>query len=343
MKKRYVTIEDIAKKTGKSIATVSRVLNRSDKNGVPISIKTKDHVLSAIKELGYIPNYAARTLSQRNSMAIGLIIPDIMQVYFNELCYFISKQAEKNNYNIILSHSYENSTVEAREIEMLISRRVDGIILAPSMGEKNIEYLETIQKQIPLVLIDRYFPSSDNFYSVTSNDIEGMYLLTKHLLKKGAHRIVFISGTSETSVSKERIEGFTRAYNELGVSMEKSKIIRSSYFQEDGFEITKELITSGEIKSFDAIVGINDYVALGIIDALDKYKIKIPDKILIAGYGNNRYLKYFRTPLTTVDQNVEAISKNAYDIFLKMKKSDKIVNHFHRVPVSLVKRASTGD
>jgi LacI family transcriptional regulator len=170
-----------------------------------------------------------------------------------------------------------------------------------------------------------------------------MYLLAKHIIQKGAERIVFIAGTSETSVSKERIEGFTRAYNELGISMEKCRIIRSSYFQEDGYNITKELITSGDIKSFDAIVGVNDYVALGIIDALDQFNISIPKDILIAGYGNNRYLKYFRTALTTVDQNVESISQNAYEIFLKMKKSTKIEEHYHRVPVSLVKRGSTGD
>jgi LacI family transcriptional regulator len=341
-KKRFVTIEDIAKKTGKSISTVSRVLNGGAAKAL-ISKETTDLILEAVKELGYIPNYAARSLTQRNSMAIGLIIPDIMQIYFTELCYYISKEAEKNNYNIILSHSYENSEVEAREIEMLLSRRVDGIILAPSMGTHNIKYLEAIQQQIPLVLIDRYFPSSEAFYSIVSDDTEGMYLLAKHILERGAQRIAFISGMRDTSVSKERIEGFIRAYNESGISTEKCKIIQSSYFQEDGFAITEKLITDGEITSYDAIVGINDSVALGIIDALYKYNISIPGDILVAGYGNNRYLKYLRTPLTTVDQNVERISSSAYEIFDLMKKMTSPVNRITRIPASLVVRASTGE
>ncbi len=342
MIKQYPTIEDIAKKTGKSIATVSRVLNGIDQKGIPISKKTKDEVLAASKELGYVPNFAAKALSLRNSMAIGLIIPDIMQLFFNELCYEVSKRAVDMNYSIFLSHSYEDTHAERKALETMISRRVNGIILAPAMNDENIEFLENIQKQkIPLVLVDRYFKNNKNFNCVTTDDVDGSYQLVSHILDKGAKRIAFIAGSRETSVSIERIEGYRKAYNEKGILMDDSLILESSYFQEDGYKVTSNLIQSGKIKSIDAVIGVNDYVSMGILEALDEYKINVPEDIMTAGYGNNKYLRYFKTPLTTVDQHVETIASMAFNILMQLIEGKPIQQKQIKISCSLVTRKST--
>lgn len=339
MKDHYSTIEDIAKKTGKSIATVSRVLNGIDQKGIPISKKTRDDVLAAASELGYVPNFAARALSLRNSMAIGLIIPDIMQLFFNQLCYTVSIKAEEKQYSIFLSHSYEDTNAERKSLDMMASRRVNGIILAPAMGDKNIEYLETLQKkQIPVVLVDRYFKNNDNFYCVTSDDIDGSYRLVSHIIKKGAGRIAFIAGNKDTSVSIERIEGYRKALEENGIEADESLIISSSYFQEDGYSAMKYLIESGKIKTIDAVMGVNDYISMGILDALEENKISVPDSILVAGYGNNKYLKYFKKPVTTVDQKVEVIAEKAFEILIELTEGRIPQERHIKIPCTLIPR-----
>jgi LacI family transcriptional regulator len=344
MGKNYTTIEDIARKTGKSIATVSRVLNGIDQKGIPISSKTKEIVLSTARELGYVPNFAARALSLKNSMAIGLIIPDIMQLYFNELCYIISKLAAEKGYSIILSHSYEDSRAERKALEMLVSRRVNGIILAPCTGDKNMDMLKAIRKQqIPLILVDRYFKDFNQFNYVTTDDVEGCSQLVKHILDKGVQNILFIAGNPETSVSAERIEGYRKAFSDAGVKVAEENIIESSYFQEDGYRITLELIKSGRIKKAGALISVNDYVALGVLDALEENGVRIPDDIFTAGYGNNKFLKYFKTPLTTVNQHIESLAVSAFSQLIGLIEGRILTEKHIKVPCTLVARRSTGD
>lgn len=231
---------------------------------------------------------------------------------------------------------------ERNALEIMASRRVNGIILAPAMDDKNIEYLESLQrKQIPLVLVDRYFKNNESFNCVTSDDIDGSYKLVSHIIENGAKRIAFVAGNRETSVSMERIEGYRKAHHEKGIEIDESLIIQSSYFQGDGYIAAKDLIYNGKLKSIDAIMGVNDYVSMGILDALEEHNIDVPGSLMVAGYGNNKYLKYFKTPLTTVDQNVELIAITAFDILIQLTEGKVLKERHTKIPCTLVPGKST--
>jgi LacI family transcriptional regulator len=337
----YATLADIAKRANKSIATVSRVLNGKAEEGIPISEDTKQQILQLAKELNYRPNFLARHLVQKDSRVIGLLIPDIMQIFFNEICYHLSRKLDEAGYDILLAHSYEDPEPERRAIEMILSRRVNGIVVAPAKGQYNLELLEDIRnRRIPLILLDRYFVDR-SFYSVTSDDVEGSYSLVRHLIDQGARRILFLCGDRETSVTIERIAGYRKAFQEHRIGVEESLLVDSGFFQDDGHRITRRLLSEGALRGVDAIMGVNDEIALGVLEALWEGGIEVPRNILVAGYGDERYSKYLRVPLTSVQQPTQVLAEQTYKLLMKLINRKSISKSNVKVPCQLVVREST--
>ena len=286
-------------------------------------------------------SYLAKNLVQGDSKVIGFVVPDIMQSYFNEICYHLSRKLDRVGYDIVLAHSYENPRSEKQSVEMLLSRRVSGIIISPAMGKENIDYFSKIRKhKIPLILLDRYFPGRD-FYSVTTDDVRGSYDLTAHLVEQGARRIVFIAGNRNTSVSFERIEGYALALKDAGIPFDERSIVESGYFMEDGYRATVELLGGRHGKPADAVIGINDAVALGVMRALEERSLRVPGDVLVAGYSNDRYSDFFKTPLTTVTQPKEKIAETAVTMLMKTIRRETIKKSQVKIACRLVVRAST--
>jgi len=337
----YATLADIAKRANKSIATVSRVLNGKAEEGIPISEETKQQILQLAKELNYRPNFLARHLVQKDSRVIGLLIPDIMQIFFNEICYHLSRKLDEAGYDILLAHSYEDPEPERRAIEMILSRRVNGIVVAPAKGQYYLELLEDIRnRHIPLILLDRYFVDR-SFHSVTSDDVEGSYSLVRHLIDQGARRILFLCGDRETSVTIERIAGYRRAFLKERIPVDESLLVDSGFFQENGHKIARRLIADGALRDVDAIMGVNDEIALGVLEALWEEGIEVPRDILVAGYGDERYSKYLRVPLTSVQQPTSVLAEQTYKLLMKLIDRKRISEGNVKVSCHLIVREST--
>ena len=337
----YATLADIAKRANKSIATVSRVLNGKENEGIRISKKTRDQILAMAKELNYHPNYLARHLVKKDSRVIGLLIPDIMQIFFNEICYHLSRLLYKRGYDLLLAHSYEDPEPERKAIEMILARRVNGIVVAPAMGQRNLELLEDIEnRKIPLILLHRYFVGKD-FHAVTSDDVRGSYLLVDHLIKQGARNIIFICGNKKTSVSLERIEGYRTAFKDHGLAVQEEHILESGYFQKDGYEITRRMLAKDKLRDVEAIMGVNDEIALGAMQALWEKGINVPDDILVAGYGDERYSKYLKVSLTSVQQPTNVLARETCTMLMKLIEGKKINKTSVKVPCQLTVREST--
>lgn len=336
----YPTIEDIAKKVNKSVATVSRVLNGKEQQDIPISGKTRDLILKTAKELHYRPNFLAKNLVQGDSRVIGFVVPDIMQSYFNEICYYMNRKLNDAGYDMVLAHSYENSKTERHSIEMLLSRRVSGIVISPAMGRDNRSFLEGIQHYMPMILLDRYFHGA-NFNAVSTDDVAGCESLTGHLIEQGARRIIFIAGNRETSVTIERIQGYERALESRGIPYDESLIIESGYFMEDGYAAVKECVRNGMAGSSDAVMGVNDAVALGVLKALGEEGIAVPGGIMVAGYSNDRYSDCFTVPLTTVRQPKDRIAETAVGMLMELLTERGTPVRHLKVPCELIVREST--
>ncbi len=319
----YATLADIAKRVNKSIATVSKVLNGSG-GDIRVGNETRRKILEAAKELNYRPNYIARHLVKKGTRVIGLLIPDIMQSFFNEITYHLSERLDRAGFDLLLAHSYENPIPERREIETILSRRVDGIVVAPAKGRGNLGLFHEISKSgIPLVLMDRYFPG-ENFLSVTTDDRNGSFSLFHHMVERGAKRIAFVCGELDTSVTIERISGYRRAMELSGNGVDDNLLIESGYFQEDGYRVAKGLIENGKIKKLDGIAGVNDSVALGILEAIWEAGIRVPEDILVAGYGDERFSRYLRVPLTSVYQPTERIADETFHLLMRLINREKV-------------------
>ena len=274
-----VTIKDIAKKSGVSIATVSRVLNN---NGYA-SAEIKEKVLSVAKELNYQPNGIARSLKMHRTSTIGIIIPDISNQYFMKISKGIEDVLQKSGYILIFVSSDENPIKEERTLKVLLENRVQGIVLATSSDNDGI--IKQIQNAgIPIVLVDRKFENKKIPLDLVEEDnVEGAYQLTKYLIQNGHTRIGVINGSLNVSTGRERYAGFKKAMQEFGMEEITPLVFDGKFTQADGEEAVARFFTS-ETKP-TAIVSFNNTMTFGAILQLTKMGIKIPDDVVVASYG----------------------------------------------------------
>ena len=171
--------------------------------------------------------------------------------------------------------------------------------------------------------------------------MQGSYLLVSHLIEQGARKILFLCGDRETSVTIERIAGYRKAFREQKIPVEERLFLESGFFQKDGYEIARHLIADGALKGVEAIMGVNDEIALGVLEALWEEGIKVPRDILVAGYGDERYSKYLRVPLTSVQQPTSLLAERTYRLLMKLIEKKKISKINTKVPCQLILREST--
>lgn len=313
-----VTIKDIARELGVSYSSVSRALN--GKKGV--SKRTIETVLEAAERMGYQPNELARGLVNKISNSVGVIIPDINNPYFGELVKGILAAAKENKYNVFLCTTDWNAETEREYYSTLMQKRVDGVIVKPAGIDS------TIQCNIsstPIIVID---PIEDSgCHSMVSVDnVQGGYLATKHLLDSGCEDIAFILGKEDRLTCRLRLEGAERALAEKGKSMNPDLIVEGSFSIEGGKEAAEILFSKGG--NVDAIFGMNDLIALGILQLCTEQGRRIPEDISVIGYDNISYAGLPQIQLTTVHQPKYELGQLLFETLLeeiqKGKETDKV-------------------
>lgn len=287
-------IRDVAKKAGVSVATVSRVLNHPN----TVSPTTMEYVLSVIKELNYTPNGLARSLALNKTNTIALLIPNILNPLYMEIVKGVEDVAHKKGYNTLLCNTEENQKKEADYIDMLIKRRVDGLILTASLLNK--EEIQQIKKQdITLVMIGKN--KNVKHGSVVFTDyMLGGYIATKHLIEIGYKRIAHISGAVHQIENQEKRAGYEKALKENNLPVDKRYIVEGNNEIEGGYLAAKKLLQF-KCKP-EAIFVANDLMAFGAIDAIKSEGLRIPEDIAIIGFDNIEMSALVEPKLTTVTQ-----------------------------------------
>jgi len=307
-----VTLKDVAQKAGVSEATVSLVLN--DRPGV--NPKTRARVLALAHELGYSPNAIARSLAMNKTRTIGLVVTDIENPFYGSLVHFLSEQAQKQNYSLLIAVSGDEIEKEDAIINVFLSRQVDGIIIIPSQNIRtNFHIFEMLKKRkIPFVFAISYYPNYDDGF-VMSDYSTGSYKLTKYLLSLGHRKIVHLTGPNlKAPLNKERIKGYEQALDEYHIS-ENSQILccsKADFFS--GYQVVKQVL---EESKPDAIIAINDILILGARKAISEAGYTVPIDISIAGYDDVSFASIIEAPLTTVKQNIEEIARLTIDLVIK--------------------------
>jgi len=304
-----VTMKDIAEMAGVSKATVSMVMNKKDAS---ISDATREKILKIAKEMSYIPNSIARSLSTKKSGTIGIILPDITNPFFSEMARAIEDEAERLEYNLIICNTDNDIDKEEKYIELLISKLIDGVIFM-SGGKSNESITLLNNNNVPFVLVDRYIESYKDHYGVFCLNKQGVKDGIKYLYEKGKRKIVFVKGTENLEISKQRLEGYIDAMKNYGIYEEKY-IFEGDFNVEGGVIATEKIISC--FHNLDAIFYSNDMMALGGMKILLRNGYIIPRDISVVGFDNIQISAVIEPELTTIAQPIYIMGKKACSILI---------------------------
>ncbi|GIP17705.1 LacI family transcriptional regulator [Paenibacillus montaniterrae] len=325
-----ISIKDVAKHAGVSVATVSRVLNNSGYVGQDTRIKVE----KAIQELNYKPNEVARSLFKKQSSTIGLIVPDITNPFFPELARAVEDTAIQLGYNVILCNSDEDEQKEQNYLDLLQQQYVKGIIVSSNtMTAKQIKQLN-----IPVVSIDRVI--SKGLPTIVVENKKGAMMATRFLQSKGCRRIGHISGNSGVSNAEERCEG----YKEI-VSGEpwfdETYIVNGKYDMQASIQAAMELLQRHP--EIDGIFAANDIMAIGAIKAAYQLGKKVPGDIAIVGFDGISLSKATTPELTTVQQPLYEMGEKATKMLVGLmeQQQDMDQENYQILDVALIEREST--
>lgn len=309
-----VRMKDIAMDMGLSTVTISKVLRgHSD-----ISEETRKRVLKRMEELNYQPNLAARALITGRTWTIGLVVPDLLHPFFAQVAKAVSNSIRGQGYSLIITSSEEDPELERQEIEQLLARRVDVMLIASAQWTVET-FREIEERKIPYILIDRRFTGlAANFVGV--DDEEVGLLATNHLIDEGCERIAHIRGP-ETSTASGRHEGYRRALVARQKEYAPQYVVSIGSSGDDrgepgGYEAARKLLEMQPRP--DGIFCHNDPAALGAMRAIIESGLRIPEDIAVVGCGNFSYGDFLRVPLTSVDQNSAEIGKLAAELALSL-------------------------
>jgi LacI family transcriptional regulator len=299
LKSNQITIKDIARELGISPSTVSRAL----KDHPDISPATKKTVTKLAEELNYQPNSIALSLRHRKSNTIGVIIPEIVHFFFSTVISGIEDIAYSAGYSVIISQSNEAYEREVLDSKAMFNNRVDGILISMSRETEDLSHFESIHKRgMPMVFFDREctaLPCSN----VLVDDIEGGYLATRHLIEQGYKRIVHLVGPSSLPIAKHRHQGYKKALEEANLAYETDLVIN----QEVGNDAEQAEAVFGKYydqlgEKCDAVFASTDMIAYGVIQALLKQNIRVPEDVGVVGFSNWQFTSLTKPTITTVSQ-----------------------------------------
>lgn len=324
MGRKKVTSSDVAAASGVSQATVSMILNRRE--NVSFSRETVEKVEAAAKELGYqVPRRKMRREPNGNKLIV-VFCPTLTNPYYVMLLHGIEEVAKEKNYGVFVCNTQRDLKIEENYLRMMKSVRPMGIIYTCNPSRNCKEKVEELASEIPLVIINNREELLE-IDAVELNNAKPGRLMARHLLELGHRHVAFVSPplTSKQGQRLKRVEGFVREFEEAGYGA--GVIVKSADEDLDevipsmdseykmGYYLTKELLR--EDKELTAIVGMNDMIAFGIMDAVLESKLRIPADISVVGCDNTVYSSFRSISLTTIDHYVPLKGRDACDIILR--------------------------
>lgn len=329
------TIHDVARRAGVSSVTVSRVINNSGN----VSPATRQKVERAIEELGYVPSGVARSLRSRQTRSLALILPDVTNSFWTTVARGVEDAAQSRSYSVLLCNTDENPAKQRHYLDVVVSQRVDGVLIAPyDTDARNLARLR--ERNIPTVVIDRDVEGW-NVDTVKGDSISGARALVKHLIGLGHTRIAVITGPKATSTAADRVAGYRIALAEAGIP-EDSRLIRYGEFRAaSGEHLTEQVLDSGADPT--AIFAANNVIAMGVIDALEKRGLRIPQDIALVCFDDLPNTSHLFPFLTVVVQPAYEIGANAAQLLLSRLDAEVSLQPRHVVlPTRLIVRHSCG-
>ncbi len=295
------TLSDISKSTGFSVTTISRVLNGKAEQ-FRISRESQNKILEAVRVLNYRPNFVAQSLRNMSTRTIGLLVPCIDNPFFANIASAVIGEAHKYDYTVMVLDTHESAKDENEAIETLLSRNVDGIITVPSSD--NPSTLTALDREKPIILIDRYFENCHLPYVATDN-YQGALDATELLIKAGHKNIMCIQGPPQSITSQRRVQGYRDTLAKAGLS-DRAIVCGNEFSTQNGYVETKLALTRKD--GISAIFALSNTILLGVIKALREHGLTIPADMSVISFDDNIYLDFLNPPVTRISQPIESIS-----------------------------------
>ncbi|MGB8956146.1 MAG: substrate-binding domain-containing protein [Tumebacillaceae bacterium] len=328
------TIYDVAREAGVSMATVSRVLNGT----AVVKEETKAKVLAAIDKLAYRPNAVARGLASKRTKSIGVILPDVSDLFHAEVLRGIEDIATMYQYHIILSNSDGRESREIDLIGTMWEKQVDGLIfISQEITPMIVKTFE--QAQLPVVLCATDDPEG-RIPSVSIDNESAALDATRYFVDKGLRRIAYLGGPNTLPVSVERRNGYQKALSEAGIAGDPALVLEArSMHYEDALQTATAFLAGGG--TADAVVAASDELALGYLNAIRAQGGEAPQDVLLLGFDNTRLATMMRPELTTVAQPTYDLGAVSMRLLTKLLREESIDEYTVRLPHSIIERQST--
>jgi LacI family transcriptional regulator len=288
-----VTLEQVAEEAGVSPSTVSRILNGT----ALVSAAKKVAVDEAISRLGFVPNPMARGLAGGRTLSIGVVTQAIDSPFYGAALRGIEDALDPAGYSPLFVSGHWDAPTEKRCIDILLSRRVDGIIVLT--GRLTDAALKAFAQRVPVVVTGRSIKAT-GLFSLNFDNLEGGRLATRHLVGKGHRKIAFISGDPLHPDATLRLTGYRAALEQAGIVFKPELVVQGDYSEASGVEAVSRLIA--ERQKFTAIFAANDQMAIGAAHGLQRHGLRVPDDVSLVGFDDLPSSLYALPPLTTVRQ-----------------------------------------
>ena len=303
---KKVTIKDIARIANVSPSTVSMVIN--DKPGV--GAETKYRVLKIVEALNYSPNLVAVSLVKRRSYAVAMLITNTRNPIFPEMAGGVDEVLKEYGYSLSIISTYDDEKIEAKEIEKIRARGMDGIITSAALI--NDENLKSLAKSgYPVVSVLRRVYDCDELDYVNVDNVRGGFLAAEHLIRLGHKRVGIITGPQNTSTGVERLQGAIKAFGVYGLPLPDAFIHPGDYFKESGYVAAKALLGVGSKQRASALFACNDDMALGAFEAIYDMGLKIPEEVALVGFNNVETTSLRTLAITTITQRKQEMGRLA--------------------------------
>lgn len=290
------TIREVAQVAQVSVGTVSAVVNGSPS----VSDKNRERILRAIKQIGYEPNIAARSLKKQQASSIGIIIPDLHNPFFASVAEGVHTEARKSEVFVVLGVTESEGRWEEYYVRSLRARRLDGTILLSGSGRPNIGLVKLVEAG-SVVFVDECVPGLEAPF-VSAANRKGARLVAEELLNNGHRNIAIVSGPNWSWTSEQRLAGYREAVAAAGLDPDAVPVIQGDYTEKAGYDATETLLTVHRQKRLTGIIYANDLMAIGGATLFAERGISIPSQMSIVGFDDIVPSRYFSPPLTTVAQ-----------------------------------------
>jgi LacI family transcriptional regulator len=305
---KAASIYDVAKEARVSVFTVSAVVNQKSHVGK----KLRDRVEAAIRKLNYRPNLLARSLAKQKTHTIGMIVPDIANPFFPMVVRGAEDAAQKRGYNLLLCNSDDTQQKEESALELLLSKRVDGILLTKAVCDLSPPVRQMMQEmKIPVVLVMRTSPKISKD-AVITDDYRGAYEAVCHLSRAGRKRIGLIGGPRKVSNGKARWEGFQDALKANGLAYDPALVIEGDYRVESGYRAGNLLLSHRP----DGVYVANFLMTVGLLKAAEEMGLRCPEDFGLVSFDDYPWLGIFHPKLTTVELPKYELGQEAVELLL---------------------------